>query len=93
MTASFAIVCPHSHPAPLRTKKNAAIADAKNRAAHLAARFDAVLGRVYSLQSMPKPESFHIGGAASMASESEATFEPGLIEFEAKVAVCYYLER
>jgi uncharacterized protein YggE len=70
-----------------------AIQDAKTRAAHLAEQFGVKLGRVYSLRALPKVERFHIGGAAARAREEDATFEPGTIEVESRVSVCYYLER
>ena len=70
-----------------------AIKDAKARAEHLADQFGVKLGRIYSLHAVPKSERFFVGGAAARAREEDATFEPGTIEIESRVSVCYYLER
>lgn len=76
-----------------RRALDVAIKDARDRAEHLAAQFGVKLGRVYSLRALPRVERFHIGAAAARASEEDATFEPGTIEVESRVSVCYYLDR
>jgi len=81
---------------PVKANRDAldeAIRDAQMRAEHLASKFGVKLGRVYSLRALPKFERFHIGGAASRARNEDATFEPGTIEIESRVSVCYYIER
>ncbi len=68
-----------------------AIEDAKGKAATIAQQFGVQLGGVYSVVVLPKEESFHIGGAASRASEADASFEPGTIEIEGSIEVTFYL--
>ena len=70
-----------------------AIEDAKGKAAIIARQFGAHLGSVYSVVALPKEESFYIGGAASRASEEDASFEPGTIEVEGRIEVTFYLAK
>lgn len=71
----------------------AAIEDAKAKAQTIAEQFNVQLGGVFSVISLPKEERFHIGGAASRASEEDPTFEPGTIEIEGRIEVTFYLAK
>ena len=70
-----------------------AIEDAKGKAATIAQQFGVQLGSVYSVVALPKEERFYIGGAASRASEEDASFEPGTIEVEGRIEVTFYLAK
>jgi uncharacterized protein len=70
-----------------------AIEDAKGKAEAIARQFDVKLGHVFSITALPIEERFHIGGAASRASQEDATFEPGTIEVEGKIEVTFYLTK
>lgn len=70
-----------------------AIRDAKAKAESIAQQFDVQLGKVFSVVALPKEERYYIGGAASRASEEDATFEPGTIEVEGRIEVTFYLAK
>lgn len=70
-----------------------AVEDAKAKAATLSQQFGVQLGGVYSIVAIPSEEKFYVGGAASRASQEDASFEPGTIEVEGRIEVTFYLAK
>ena len=70
-----------------------AIEDAKGKAAAIARQFGVGLGQVFSINAIPHERDFYIGGAAARVSEEDASFEPGMIEVEAKIEVTFHLNK
>jgi len=70
-----------------------AIEDAKGKAETIAQQFGVKLGNVFSVTALPNEDRIYIGGAASRASQEDATFEPGTIEIEGRIEVTFYLAK
>ncbi|ARU57236.1 SIMPL superfamily protein [Oleiphilus messinensis] len=70
-----------------------AVENAKRKAKLVSELMNVKLGPIYSISNAWGGEQISIGGAASRANYSDASFEPGTIEINGSVELVYYIDK